>query len=107
MPGIGVGEAAALRVEDGIETGDEHVGRYVGKERLIDSLEHLPRGRGALGCKAQHAAGGRHHQRCWDALARGVSYYQTKPSLKERMEVVEVSSHLSCWPIEGGDLPAF
>src|SRR5215207_390621 len=107
MPGIGVGEAAALGIEDGIETGDEHVGRDVGKERLIDSLEHLPRWRGALGCKAQHPAGGGHDQSRWDALARGVSYYQTKLALRERMEVVEVSSHLSGWPLEGGDLPAF
>src|ERR687897_1307453 len=106
MPGIGVGEAAALGIEDGVETGDKHVGRDVGKERLIDSLEHLPRCRGALGCKAQHAAGGGHDQSRWDALARGVSYYQTKQALRERMEVVEVSSHLSCGPIEGGDLPA-
>src|SRR5215210_5487608 len=40
---VGVGEATVTRVEDTIEAGDEHVGRYVGKERLVDSLKYLSR----------------------------------------------------------------
>src|SRR3954447_22062773 len=105
MPGIGVGEAAALGIEDGVETGNEHIGRNVGKERLIDPLKHLPGRRGALGCKAQHAAGGGHDQSRWDALARCVSYYETKPTLREGMEVVEVPSHFSGWLVAWGDFP--
>ena len=41
MAGVGVGKPTALRIEDAIEAGDEHVGWDVGKERLIDPLEHL------------------------------------------------------------------
>ena len=39
MAGVGVDQVSALGVEDGVETGDEHVGWDVGKEHLIDFYE--------------------------------------------------------------------
>jgi len=41
MAGVGVAQESALGIEDGVEAGDKHVGRDVGKERLVDSSEHL------------------------------------------------------------------
>ena len=34
-------------------------------------------------------------KRCWHALARCVPYHQPQPTLREEVEVVEVSSYLS------------
>src|SRR5215213_10414992 len=68
MTGVSVGEATALWIKDAIEAGDEHVGWDVGKERLVDPLEHLARRGIAPGCKAQHAAGRGHNQRCGHPL---------------------------------------
>src|SRR5918998_6307411 len=107
MTGVGIGKASALGIEDGVEAGDEHVGRDVGKERLVDSLEHLPRRGGvALGCKPQHAAGCGHDQSRWHPLARCVPHHKPQTALREVVEVVEVSSYLVSGPVEGSDLPA-
>src|SRR5215210_8537020 len=43
MTGVGVAQATPLGVEDGVEAGHERVGWYVGKKRLVDPLEHLPK----------------------------------------------------------------
>src|SRR5215212_4764594 len=42
---VGISQATACGVEDGVEAGDEHVVRYAGNERFVDSSEHLA-GRG-------------------------------------------------------------
>src|SRR5829696_7756757 len=38
-----VSQATALGVEESVEAGNEHVGGYAGKQRLVDLLEYLPR----------------------------------------------------------------
>ena len=43
MAGVGVAEATALGVEDGVEAGDEHVGWDAREQRLVDPLKYLPR----------------------------------------------------------------
>src|ERR687893_192944 len=109
MAGVGVGEVTALGVEDAIEAGDEHVGWNAGRQCLVDPPKYLA-GRGGvqgLSGELQHAAGGGHHKRCGDALARCVPHCKAQSALREEVEVVEVSSHLPSWPIVGSDLSAF
>src|SRR5919199_1587469 len=106
MACVGVPQVTPFGVENGIEAGDEHVGGYAGNERFVDSLEHLP-GRGvALGCKPQHPAGSGHHKCCWHALPRSVPHDHSQASLREEVEVVEVSSYLAGGSVEWRDLPA-
>ena len=91
MASVGVAQGATLRVEDGIEAGNEHVGRYVGKECLVDPPKHLARrGGGTLGREPQHAAGGGHNQGCRHPLPVASP---TKPqsTFREEVEVVGVS----------------
>src|SRR5215207_10564803 len=109
MPSVGIHKMAPLGVEDGVEAGDKHVGRDAGNQRLVDLGQYLTRRGRTQGpsCEPQHAAGGGHDQRCRYALACGVSYDHSWPTLREEVEVVEVSSHLPGWPVEGGDPPSF
>ena len=65
------------------------------------------RGVPELSGELQHTAGGGHHQRCRHPLARRVAHDHSQPPLGKKVEVVEVSSHLSSRLVEGGDLPAF
>src|ERR687890_1200097 len=106
MPGIGVAETSAVGLEDGVEAGYEHVGRDVGKEHLVDSLEHLSWRDMALGCEAQHATGRGHNERCWHPLARCIPHHESEPTLREEVEVVEVPAYLPGWLVVGRDLPA-
>src|ERR671921_753048 len=108
MSGVGIHKMAPLRIEDGVEAGYEHVGWDAGQQRLVDLGQYLTRGGGVQGPggELQHAAGGGHHQRCWHALAGCVPYHEPQSALREEVEVVEVSSHLPGWLVEGGDLPA-
>src|SRR5215211_5956868 len=50
---VGVGEGTAPRVDDGIEAGDEHVGRDASQQRLVDPLKYLPRRRGVQGLSGE------------------------------------------------------
>src|SRR5215211_5770254 len=61
---VGVTQGAASRVEDGVEAGDEHIGRNTGQQRLIDLLEYLPRREAtqSLPHCSQRAVGCGHHQ---------------------------------------------
>jgi hypothetical protein len=105
---VGVAQATALGVEDGIEAGYEHVGRNVGRQRLVDPFEYFPRRAGVqgLGDCPQHAAGGGHHQRRWYALARGVSHNQSQSAVRKEVEVVEVAADFAGRLVVVGDLPA-
>ncbi|MDF2702815.1 MAG: hypothetical protein K0S10_1761 [Rubrobacteraceae bacterium] len=75
---------------------------------LVDPREYLSRRGGVQGLSGylQHAAGGGHHKRCGYALAGGIPHHEAQPTLGEEVEVVEVSSYLSTWPVEWRDLPA-
>ena len=46
MAGVGIGEATALGLKDGVEAGDEHVRGYASQQRLVDPPYYLPRRRG-------------------------------------------------------------
>src|SRR3712207_8974773 len=48
-----------------------------------------------------------HHQRCWYALACCVPHHKSQPTLREEVEVVEVSPHFPSRSVEWRDLPAF
>ena len=102
---ICVAQATTLGVEDTIEAGDEHVGWYVGKEGLVDSLEHIAGRRGALGCKSQHAAGCGHNQGCGYTFACCVPHHKPHSTLREEVEVIEVSSYFPSGLVVGSDLP--
>src|ERR671921_1207107 len=60
----------------------------------------------ALGYGTEHAAGAGHHQGSRHPLARRISHDEAQASLRKLEEVVEVSSHLPSWLVEGCDLPA-
>src|SRR5215217_1351594 len=108
MARVGVAQASAPRVEDGVEAGHEHVEGDASQQCLINPLKYLTRRGGvqSLGGELEHAAGCRHHQRCWHSLARCVSHHDSQPTLRERVEVVEVASHFPSRSVVGRDLPA-
>jgi hypothetical protein len=79
--GRGGAQAPALWVEDAIEAGDEHVGRYAGTQRLVDPFKYLARRVHREGCGPEHAAGGGHHQGSRHAMAGGVPHDEAKVSV--------------------------
>src|SRR5215203_827091 len=105
---VGIGQGTALRFEDGVEAGDEHVEGNAGQQCLVDLFEYLTRRGGVqrLRCELQHAAGSGHHQCCGHALTRCVPHYESQPTLMERVEVVEVASHFPSGSVKWRDLPA-
>src|SRR5215203_131704 len=106
MACVGIGEATGPRVEDTVETGDEHVGRDAGSQRLIDSPEHLPRRVvRSLSDGPEHTAGGRHHERCRHTLARCVPHNQAQATVFQLEEVIEVSSYLPGRSVARVDIP--
>src|SRR5215211_8310334 len=108
MACVGVAQAGALGVEEGVETGDKHVLGDTSQQRLVDLSKYLSRRGGAqrLSSKLQHAAGGRHHQCCGHPLARCVPHHDSQPTLREKVEVVEVAPHFPSGSVEWRDLPA-
>src|SRR5215211_8153271 len=56
---VGVGEATALRLKDGVEAGDEHVGWDASQQGFVDPLKYLPRRSGVqgLGYRPEHVGG--------------------------------------------------
>src|SRR5215211_3472478 len=106
MTCIGVAQATALRVEDGVEAGDEHVGWDAGMKRFVNSLEHLAGWREAPGCEAQHPAGGGHDQSRWHSLACCISHRKPQFALREEVEVVEITSHLLSRAVVRSEMPA-
>src|SRR5215211_6731878 len=107
MTCIGVSQATALRVEDGIEAGHKHVGWDANEQHLVDPRQYLPRRRGVRGLSGelQHATGGRHNQGCGHPLARSIPHHKPQPTLREEVEVVEVSAYLPGWLVERRDTP--
>src|SRR5919202_1466186 len=97
MTCVGVDEAAALGVEDGVEAGHEHVGWDVGDQQIVGPSQYIPRRARGLGYCPEHAAGASHNQRCRHPLTRGVPHDHSQPALREEVEVVEVSSYLPSW----------
>src|SRR5215203_26785 len=108
MTGVGVGEVTALGVEDGIEAGDEHVEWDANQQRLVDLSEYLPWRGGVqrLGGELQHPTGCGHHQCCGHALTRCVPHFESQPTLRERVEVVEISPYFPSGSVKWRDLPA-
>src|SRR5215212_7658278 len=95
-------------VEDSVEARYEHVLRDTSHQRLVDLGQYLP-GRGGvqrMSGELKHATGCGHHQCCGNPLARCVPHHDSQPSVREKVEVVEVTSYLPSWPVEGRNLPA-
>jgi hypothetical protein len=107
MSGVGIHEMATLGFEDGVEAGDEHVLRDVSDQRGVDPSQHVPRRVGGLGDGTEHAAGAGHHQRCRHSLAGSVAHHHSQPTFREKVEVVEVSSHFPGRLVVGSNLPTF
>src|SRR5215217_3418051 len=104
---VGVTEASALRLQESVEAGHEHVGWDAGAQRLVDPSEYLARRIRRLGDGAKHAAGRGHYEGCRHALARCVPYYEAKPAVFQLEEIVEIATNLACRVVVGSDLPAF
>src|SRR5215211_1239540 len=104
---IGVAQRAAPGIEDGVEASDKHARWYVGQEHFINLCQYTPRlGTPSLGDGAKDALGVGHHQRCRNTMAGGVTNDQSQPTIFYLEKVVEVSSHLPGWLVEGCDLPS-
>src|SRR5215204_5796908 len=103
MARVGVAQGSTLGVEDGVEAGHEHVEGDASQQCLINPLKYLTRRRGvqSLRGELQHAAGCGHHQCCGHPLARCVPHHKPQPTLREVVEVVEVTSYLPSWLVEG------
>src|SRR5215203_2261393 len=108
MARVGVAQASPLGVEDGVEAGHEHVEGDASQQCLINPLKYLTRRRGvqSLRGELQHAAGCGHHQCCGHALARCVPHHDSQPTLREKVEVVEVAPHFPSGLVVGRDLLA-
>src|SRR5215216_6663088 len=108
MTRIGVLQASALWLKDGIEAGDEHIRRDASHQRLVNSLKYLPRRGGVqrLSGNLQHAASCGHNQCCRHSLARCIAHHKPKFALREDVEVIEVTSYLPSWLVVRGNLPA-
>ena len=52
MPGVGVAYVTGRRVDDGIQAGDEHLGRDVRAEYVIRARQHIARRHESLRCCA-------------------------------------------------------
>src|SRR5215208_119823 len=96
---------STLRLEDGVEAGDEHVGRYVADDHVVYPLEHLARRVKALGRRAEHSTGRRHHYGGGHALVRHVTDDEAELAVVELQEVVEVASHLASGLVVGRYIP--
>src|SRR5215216_1105544 len=108
MARVSVAQASALGLEDGVEAGNEHVGRDASHQRLVDPLKYLPWRGGIQGLsyRPEHRTGCTHGQSRWHALTGSVPYGYSHPPLSEVEEVVEVPSHLPGRLVVGGDLPS-
>src|SRR5215212_10575536 len=98
---VGVAQGSAFGIEDSVEAGDEHVGRDTDSQRFVDALKNLPRrgGHRGLSGELQHAASGGHHKRCRYTLACCVTHDHSQPTLRKKVEVVEISSYLPGGPV--------
>jgi hypothetical protein len=62
-PALANTEPPGRGLQDAVEAGDEHVGRHVGDELVVDPLETAPGSTSRCATGPQDAAGGGHHQR--------------------------------------------
>src|SRR5215203_2085038 len=86
---------STLRLEDGVEAGDEHVWRYVADDHVVYPLEHRARRVKALGRRAEQGAGRRHHYGGGHTLVRHVTDDEAELAVVELQEVVEVPAYLA------------
>src|SRR5215217_2253290 len=86
---------STLRLEDGVEASDEHVGRYVAHDHVVYPLEHLARRVEALGRRAEHSTSRRHHYGGRHTLVRHVTDDEAELAVVELQEVVEVAAYLA------------
>src|SRR5919112_234795 len=86
---------STLRLEDGVEAGDEHVGRYVAYDHVVYPLESLARRVEALGGGAEHGAGRGHYYSGGHTLVRHVTDDEAELAVVELQEVVEVAAYLA------------
>src|SRR5215213_3245598 len=97
---------STLRLEDGVEAGDEHVGRYVADDHVVYPLEHLARRVKALGRRAEHSTSRRHHYGGGHTLVRHVTDDKAELAVVELQEVVEVPAYLARRLVVGRYIPA-
>src|SRR5215217_3886495 len=106
MSGVGIGQASALWLQDGVEAGDEHVGWDASEKRFVGQSQCLTR-RGVRGRSngSQVGSGCSRHYGSRHALARSVPHNEAHPPITKLVELVEVSSHLPGRLAVGVDLP--
>src|SRR5919112_5093109 len=97
---------STLRLEDGVEAGDEHVGRYVAYDHVVYPLEYLARRVEALGGGAEHGAGRGHYYSGGHPLVRHVTDDEAELAVVELQEVVEVAAYLARRLVVGRYIPA-
>src|SRR5215211_7748132 len=108
VSGIGVVQPTTPAIQEGGQTGNEHIGRNIPVKNIVDLFEYLPRRRRAhtVG-RTQHRAGDRHHDGSRHTLAANVPYNQSQTTIRQIEEVVEVAAHLTGRLVVDRDLMPF
>ena len=92
MAGVGKLEFSGLRVQDGVQAGDEHVAGDIRAEHIVDFAKHI-RGRyKPLGDGAQNAAGGGHNERRRDSLIGNVSGHHAQAAVGKMDEIIKIAA---------------
>ena len=106
VAGVGELHLAADRVQDQGQAGDEHVGRDVDAEHVVDVAEDLAgRDEPRRGVPQQRVRAG-HDQRRGHALVGDVADHEHDPAVRQRDEVVEVTADGPGRAVERGHVPA-
>jgi hypothetical protein len=106
VAGVGEAQPAALRVEDGVQAGHEHIRWNLVHQYIVDAPEHRPGRLETPGGSAQHAARCSHHQRGRHALVGDIADHQAQPAIRQLDEIVEVAANLARRLVVAVDLPA-
>src|SRR5919198_5738576 len=106
VPGVGVAQVAAGRVEHRVQAGREHVRRHLLDQQVVDPGEDLARRHqpGRLG--PQDRVGGGHDQRGRHPLVGDVPDHDAEQAVGQLDEVVEVAADLAGRPVKRGQVPA-
>ena len=107
MACIGITQSSAFGVKNRIETGDKHFGWNICIEQIVDAREYLSWRRCFLGCRPQHGASSRHHQRGRYSFISHIADDDPQAAIRKRDKIVEITTHLPCGLVVRLNLPSF
>ncbi len=102
---VGQHQLALGGIDQRVLTGDEHVRRDVGMQSRINPRQHGGRLLELMRGLSEEAACGGHDQCRGHAFVCDIADDDRYPATRQRHEVVEVTTHLTCRAIVGAQLP--